>query len=488
MLQVKNLSVKFQNNKIVEGVSFDLKKGEVLSLVGQSGSGKSSIALAAGKLLSNSLEASGEILLDGRNILVLNDTDLEKIRGKDIGFVFQDPNSALNPLHKIRKQIAESILIHNPNIPKKKLNDRILELLDLVDLGALKGRLSDFPHQLSGGQKQRVMIAIALANNPKILIADEPTTALDSRVQGEVLDLILKLKKDLNLSVLFITHNLNIVKKVADRVIVLNKGKVVEEGLVDEIFTNPKSDYTKLLIKSILLEKKRGRAAKKDIVLDVKDLAISYERKIALFKSEEVFIRKDINFSVREGQNIGIVGESGSGKSTIAMSLARLLPNNLKVSGEINLKGFDDILNLNDRSLRSVRGKEIAYVFQDPFSSLNPRMRVGDIVLEPLIIHKKDGNIDEILKSLDLDISLKERYPHQLSGGQRQRVAIARALILEPKILVLDEPTSALDLITQNQILELLLDIQQKRAVSYILISHDKELVSHICDDKIELR
>lgn len=487
MLQIKNLTVKFQNNKIVDGVSFELKKGEVLSLVGQSGSGKSSIALAIARLLAKSLDVSGEVLFNGKNNLELSDTELEKIRGKDIGFVFQDPNSALNPLHKIRKQIAESVLIHNPNVSKKKVNVRVLELLEMVDLGVLKDRLEDYPHQLSGGQKQRVMIAIALANEPKVLIADEPTTALDSKVQNEVLDLILKLKKDLNLSVLFITHNLNIVKKVANRVIVLNQGSVVEEGGVKEIFASPKSDYTQLLIDSILVEKKRVVSSKKEVVLDVKDLAISFQKKVSLFKKEEAFIRKGVNFSLKAGQNVGIVGESGSGKSTIAMSLAKLLPNDLQISGKINLKGFGDILKIGDRDLRNVRGKQIAYVFQDPFSSLNPRMRVGDIVSEPLFIHKMKGDIDEVLTSLDLDLSLKDRYPHQLSGGQRQRVAIARALVLEPRILVLDEPTSALDLITQNQILELLLNIQKIREVSYILISHDSALVSHICDEKIEL-
>ena len=223
------------------------------------------------------------------------------------------------------------------------------------------------------------------------------------------------------------------------------------------------------------------------MVLDVKDLAISFQKKVSLFKKEEAFIRKGVNFSLKAGQNVGIVGESGSGKSTIAMSLAKLLPNDLQISGKINLKGFGDILKIGDRDLRNVRGKQIAYVFQDPFSSLNPRMRVGDIVSEPLFIHKMKGDIDEVLTSLDLDLSLKDRYPHQLSGGQRQRVAIARALVLEPRILVLDEPTSALDLITQNQILELLLNIQKIREVSYILISHDSALVSHICDEKIEL-
>lgn len=487
MLQVRNLTIKSPNEKIVDDVSFELKEGEILSLVGQSGSGKSSIALAVARLLAKNLQSFGEILLGGNNILDLEERELEKIRGRDIGFVFQDPNSALNPLHKIGKQIEEAIVVHNPKISKKKLKDRVLELLELVDLGVLKNRLDDFPHQLSGGQKQRIMIAIALANNPQVLIADEPTTALDSKVQGEILDLILKLKKELKFSVLFITHNLNIVKKISNRVVVLNNGRIVEEGSVDSIFKSPKSEYTKLLINSILHEKKREFGGKKEMVLGVKNLSISYKKKASFFGKEEIFIRKDVSFSLGVKQNIGIIGESGSGKSTIAVALARLLPNNLNIAGEVNLKDCGDVLKVDDKKLSQVRGRQIAYVFQDPFSSLNPRMTIGEIVNEPLVIHKKQGDIDALFKSLNLDLSLKSRYPHQLSGGQRQRVAIARALVLEPKILVLDEPTSALDLVTQNQILELLLDIQKNRDVSYILISHDKALVSHICDEEIEL-
>ncbi|MBL6664709.1 MAG: ABC transporter ATP-binding protein [Rickettsiales bacterium] len=487
MLHVKDLTIKSRSETIVDGVSFELRKGEILSLVGQSGSGKSSIALSIAQLLSRNLNSQGEILFDDQNILKLSEEKLEKIRGKDIGFVFQDPNSALNPLHKIGKQIGEAILIHNPKISKKKLHIRVLELLDLVDLRSLQYRLDDFAHQLSGGQKQRVMIAIALANNPQILIADEPTTALDSNVQGEILDLILKLKKDLGFSVLFITHNLNIVKKIADRVIVLNYGRIVEEAKVGDIFKNPKSEYTKLLISAILGDKKRENLGESEKILDVKDLSISYKKKVGFFKSQKHFIRKNVSFSLKKGKNIGIVGKSGSGKSTIAVALARLLANNLKISGEINLKDLGNILDLGDRDLQKIRGERIAYVFQDPFSSLNPRMKVGDIVRESLDIHKKVGDIDGVFKSLNLDLSLKNKYPHQLSGGQRQRIAIARALVLQPQILILDEPTSALDLITQNQILELLLDIQKNRDISYILISHDKRLISHICDEKIEL-
>jgi len=487
LIRFQNLRIQSQSNKIIDNVSFLLEEGNITALVGQSGSGKSSIALACINLLAKNLQLSGEILFKNKNLLSLGEKDLQQIRGQDIGFVFQDPNTSLNPLHKIGKQIAEAIRVHNPKISKIKLQNRIFELLKLVDLEILTNRLDDYPHQLSGGQKQRVMIAIALANNPQILIADEPTTALDVNTQSEILDLILKLKKELNLSVLFITHNLGIVKKIADKVIVLSNGQIVEEGGVADIFSQPKSEYTKALIDAILEEKQLNKKPKSKEILRVNDLAISYQHRDSFLKKTQKFIVKDINFSLEIGKNLAIIGASGSGKSTIALSLAKLLANSANVSGQVALDGFGNILALKEKKLRQIRGQEISYVFQDPFSSLNPRMTVEKIVAEPFVIHKQEPNIDEILLSLNLDLVLKNRYPHQLSGGQRQRVAIARALALKPKILILDEPTSALDLITQNQILQLLKNIQKQRDISYILISHDKALISHICDDKIEL-
>ena len=507
ILSIKNLTISFQNKKVVDDVSFDLSKKKITALVGQSGSGKSSIALAITKLLPNSAKISGEVLFDFKNILNFSDKELQKIRGAKIGFIFQDPNISLNPLHKIKKQIAESVIIHNPKITKKSLEKRVLELLKIVDLESLKNRLDNYPHQLSGGQKQRVMIAIALANNPEILIADEPTTALDIKTQTEILDLILRLKNELNLAVLFITHNLNIVKKIADEVIVLKDGKIVEQNKKDEIFENPQSEYTKLLINSILVEKKKISKEKTEEVLRVKNLSISYQKKKSIFQSEEIFINKDINFSINLGENLGIIGASGCGKSTLVLALVKLLSNSAKISGEVLLQEVGDsiqfchpeldsgsktpnsknILKLPNRQLQKIRGEKIGFVFQDPFSSLNPRINVEQAISEGLIIHNKKADIDKIMTSLDLSLSLKTHYPHQLSGGQRQRVAIARALILNPQILVLDEPTSALDLITQNQILELLLEIQKTQDISYILISHDKALVSHLADNIIEL-
>lgn len=485
MLEVKNLSITSKQNKIVDNVSFNVLASEILALVGQSGSGKSSIFLTISRLLDKKLEFDGQILFENKDLLRLKDNDLQQIRGNDIAFIFQDPNSALNPLHKVRKQIIEAIKIHNPKIDFEK---RVDELLDLVDLGILKKRKNDYPHQLSGGQKQRIMIAIALANNPKILIADEPTTALDNKVQLEILHLILNLKNKFNLAVLFITHNLEIVKQIADRVIVLNDSKIVEEGLVADIFNKPKNKYTKLLLSS-LLEKKNivSKYQEQKPILEVKNLAVSFDKKVGFLKNKQEFIVDDISFKVRLGENIGLVGQSGCGKSTIINAITRLLPNNLKISGEVNLKDFGNILEVNDKKLRDIRGLEIAYVFQDPFSSLNPRFSIADIVNEPLIIHNKKANIDDIFKLLNLDLSLRDKYPHQLSGGQRQRVAIARALMLEPKILILDEPTSALDLITQKQILEVLQNLQKKRDISYILISHDELLVDNLCHDKLML-
>lgn len=513
MLELKNLTISFRNQKVVDNVSFSLSKKKIISLVGQSGSGKSSIALAITKLLPKSAEISGEVLYDcheasryvkndnysisnvpakPKNILTLPDKDLQKIRGAKIGFIFQDPNISLNPLHKIRNQIAEAIKIHNPKISKKNLEKRVLELLELVDLNILKNRLNDYPHQLSGGQKQRVMIAIALANNPEILIADEPTTALDLKTKNEILELILKLKNELNLAILFITHDLNIVKKIADEVIILKNGKIVEKNNVEEIFENPQNEYSKILINSILCEKKPEKKEKSAEILRVKNLSVSYQKRKSIFKSEEIFINKNINFSLEIGKNLGIVGESGCGKSTLAMALVKLLPNLAKISGEVcqrqnEVAEYKNILNLSNKNLQKIRGAEIGFIFQDPFSSLNPRMNIEQIISEGLVIHNKKANLDGIMKSLDLDLDLKFRYPHQLSGGQRQRVAIARALILNPKILILDEPTSALDLITQNQILELLLKIQKTQNISYILISHDKDFASHLADKIIEL-
>ncbi len=453
LLSIKNLNISFFNNKIINNFNLDLNKNEITALIGQSGSGKSSIALAIMNLLKNS-QISGEIIFKNHNLLNLAEDKICKIRGNEISMIFQDPNVALNPLHKIGKQISEIIKIHQPKLTKKNIKNRVLEILELVDLQDFTNRLNDYPHQLSGGQKQRIMIAMALANNPKILIADEPTTALDYDTQQEILDLLLRLKNELGLAILLITHNLNIVKKIANKTILIgdNFNEKFPISAKNNKINQDSSD-----------------------ILQVSSLDVFYGKFLA---------NKNINFSLKKGQNIGIIGQSGSGKSTLALALTNLC----KFSGKIEF--FD---NHNWQKNQKLLRKKVQIVFQDPFSSLSPRLKVYDIIAEGLKIHKianefeQKKMIDKVLKQMNLDLSLKDRYPHQLSGGQRQRVAIARCLILNPKILILDEPTSALDYKTQNEILQLLLNIQEKQDISYITISHDLEVIEILSHQILEI-
>lgn len=446
ILDIQKLSLSFAEKEIVNNFNLQLFPKKINALIGQSGSGKSSIALAIMNLIKKA-KISGQIIFNDRNLLDLNEDEMCKIRGKDIAMIFQDPNTSLNPLHKIGKQIAEIIKIHQPSITKNAIKKRIEELLKMVDLEQFITRLDDYPHQLSGGQKQRIMIAIALANNPKILIADEPTTALDIVAQKEILNLLTKLKTNLKLSILLITHNLHIVEEIAD-----NKTYIGEEflGKIPHKKIN-KNDYG-------------------DIILKVHNLNVAYNKFIA---------NKNINFSLRQKQNIGIIGRSGSGKSTLALALTNLC----KFQGNINF--FN---NKNWHNDKEILRREIQIVFQDPFSSLSPRFKIFDIIAEGLKIHKiaNDFNyeklVDEALKKMALNLDIKNKYPHELSGGQRQRVAIARALILKPKILILDEPTSALDYKTQSEILQHLLDIQKYQDITYVSISHDLEVINSISD------
>ncbi len=501
ILSVKNLTIDFGNPqstplRAVDDLSFDLYSNQITVLVGQTGSGKSVTAMSLINLLRGA-EIFGEIIFAEKNILALPEKELCKIRGKEIGFVFQDATTALNPLHSIYKQLSEAIAIHQKDISKKKLNDRIDELLNLVELSFLKSRLDNYAHQLSGGQKQRLMLAIALANNPKILILDEPTTALDSGIQRQILELLLKLKKQLNLAVLFITHNLTIAKEIADRMIVLNDGRLIEQGGVAEIFNQPKNNYTKELIAAAqycqaLARDKKNTDFRDEEILSVKNLDVVYESG-SWFKKEKFFANRDINFSLNWGENIGIVGASGSGKSTLALALTNLLfSDKCKINGEISYRKKP---LWRDKKSNKIQRRDIQIVFQDPFSSLNPRMVVQQIVAEGLLIHypqKKSAEVDEevwqILQKLGFLKDIMKRYPHQLSGGQRQRVAIARSLILQPKILILDEPTSALDLITQNEIINLLLTIQKRQKISYITISHDSDLIAAMSDRVFEMQ
>lgn len=449
ILAIKNLAIFFGEKVVLENFSLQLEAQKITALVGESGSGKSSVALAILGLLRSS-KIDGEILFEGKDLLKLSEKEFCKIRGRDIGFIFQDPQTSLNPLHKIGSQISEAITIHNPKISKKDLKQRILELLEMVDLKGFAARLNDYPHQFSGGQKQRIMIAIALANNPKILIADEPTTALDSKTQDEILDLLLRLKNELGVAVLLITHNLRVIKKIADEVIEIKSKRQKNSGEAE-------------------ISKRKILAQDLKNILEVSNISIAYEKKNIL---------ENLNFSLKLSENLGIVGASGSGKSTLALALINLV----KSSGEI--KFFDNKSWKNDEKFLR---RNVQIVFQDPFSSLNPKMTVEQIVGEGLKIHGISASVDDILKKLHLELNLKNRYPHQLSGGQRQRVAIARALILRPKILILDEPTSALDFATQNEIINLLLEIQQSGEISYILISHDLEVIERLSHKIINL-
>ncbi len=454
LLKINNLNISFinrkqQENSIVKNFCCEIKSGKICALVGQSGSGKSIIALSILRLLNNA-KITGEILFENQNLLQIDEKSLQKIRGKKIGFIFQDPNTALNPLHKIGKQIEEAIKIHHPKITKNELKKRLHDLMRDVELETLIPRLNSYPHQLSGGQKQRVMIAIALANNPQIIIADEPTTALDAIVQNEILKLLKNLSKNLNIAILLISHNRQAVAKLADEIIEI--GEKLNYNL--EI----RRDH----------EKQDSIGSEK--ILEVRNLTV---------KHKEFYANKNLNFSLKANQNLGIIGESGSGKSTLAKALVNLI----KFEGEIKL--FENKnWQKNSQELR----RKIQIIFQDPYSSLNPRMKVCDIIAEGLIIHKIstinfEKSVKEIMQRMNLDEVLYNNFPHQLSGGQRQRVALARSLILNPEILILDEPTSALDYSTQNDILNLLISLQKYQKISYILISHDLEVIAKIADD-----
>jgi microcin C transport system ATP-binding protein len=454
LLKINNLNISFinrkqQENSIVKNFCCEIKSGKICALIGQSGSGKSIIALSILRLLNNA-KITGEILFENQNLLQIDEKSLQKIRGKKIGFIFQDPNTALNPLHKIGKQIEEAIKIHHPKITKNELKKRLHDLMRDVELETLIPRLNSYPHQLSGGQKQRVMIAIALANNPQIIIADEPTTALDAIVQNEILKLLKNLSKNLNIAILLISHNRQAVAKLADEIIEIG------EKLNDNF--EIKRDH----------EKQDSIGSEK--ILEVRNLTV---------KHKEFYANKNLNFSLKTNQNLGIIGESGSGKSTLAKALVNLI----KFEGEIKLFGNEN-WQKNSQELR----RKIQIIFQDPYSSLNPRMKVCDIIAEGLIIHKIptinfEKSVKEIMQRMNLGEVLYNNFPHQLSGGQRQRVALARSLILNPEILILDEPTSALDYSTQNDILNLLISLQKHQKISYILISHDLEVIAKIADD-----
>ena len=491
VIEIKDLSVSFsQNNELVKAVqksNFFINEGECFSIVGESGSGKSVTAMSMMKLIRESSNTliSGYIKFEDENLLTLSEQKLSKIRGKGISMIFQEPMTSLNPLHTIKKQIGECLF----NLDKKE--ERIVELLREVGIENAEERLDHFPHQLSGGQRQRVMIAMAIANNPKLLIADEPTTALDVTIQKQILDLLDSLRKKFQMSLLLITHDLSIVKKISDRVCVMKNGQIVEQGETKNLFKKPKHPYTLKLINSSPNEKK-FKSKNSKIILKTNNLNIRYQlNSNSFFNRKNKFFHavKNLNIQLSKGSTLGIVGESGSGKSSLALAMLKLI----KSEGDIFYKNYN-ISKLNDTSFRSFR-KNIQIIFQDPFASLSPRLTIERIIGEGLEVHKKDLKKNEvsnlilqILEKVGLEKSMLNRYPHEFSGGQRQRIAIARALILEPEIIILDEPTSALDMTVQKQIVDLLLQLQKDLTLTYIFISHDLKIVKALSDQIVVMR
>lgn len=482
ILKVRDLNVSFRQDGettyAVRGVSFTVEKGETVALVGESGSGKSVTALSTVQLLGDSAQASGSITYAGQEMIGASERDLRRVRGNDISFIFQEPMTSLNPLHTIERQLTESIELHQ-GLRGADVTAKIIELLEQVGIRDAASRLGAYPHQLSGGQRQRVMIAMALANGPELLIADEPTTALDVTIQAQILDLLADLKRDVGMSMLFITHDLTIVRKIADRVCVMKDGEIVEQGATAEIFANPQHPYTQMLLAAESSGFPAAVPQDAEIVAEAQNLKIWFPIFAGLLKRTVGHVKavNDASFSVRAGETVGIVGESGSGKTTLALAMMRLI----RSEGRIAFLG-QDIDGLSQKQMRPLRG-DIQIVFQDPYGSLSPRMTVAEIIAEGLGVHGLEPGKDrremvsEILHEVGLDPSLMDRYPHEFSGGQRQRIAIARAMILRPKLLVLDEPTSALDMTVQVQIVELLRNLQVKHRLAYLFISHDLKVV-----------
>ncbi|HAG96077.1 MAG: microcin ABC transporter ATP-binding protein [Pseudomonadales bacterium] len=495
ILSVQSLSVAFrqgeQSNLAVDNVSFDLKKGETFALVGESGSGKSVTAMAITKLLPESITeySSGSVIFENENLLDKSESQLRQIRGNRIGMIFQEPLTALNPLHTVQKQIGEILRIHR-GLNGKPATTRIIELLGLVGIPDPASRLGAYPHQLSGGQRQRVMIAMALANEPDILIADEPTTALDVTIQKQVLLLLQELQQKLGMTVLLITHDLGVVRRYAHRVGVMTRGKLVEVADSEVLFTNPQHAYTRALLDA----EPKGLPvnARQDVtaIMKVDSLRVWFPVKKGVFKHTVGYIKAvdDISFTIKRGHTLGIVGESGSGKTTLVQALLKLTGS----SGSI-LFNDQDLQPLNSTEVRPLR-KKMQIVFQDPFSSLSPRMSIEEIVAEGLVIHdigtaaERADRVKQALAEVGLDPEMRHRFPHEFSGGQRQRIAVARALILDPELIVLDEPTSALDRSIQAQLMDLLRSLQDKHGFSYIFISHDLKVVKTIAHDVLVLK
>ena len=511
LLQVKNLSTEIkltdQTIQAVNNVSFEIARGETFALVGESGSGKSITALSIARLLPDAGRISqGEITLDGSNLLALSEKEMREVRGCKISMIFQEPMTSLNPVVRIGKQITESLFRHEKISPQAAQN-RCADLLHAVGLPNPRRNMQEYPHQLSGGMRQRVMIAIALAANPDLLIADEPTTALDVTIQAQVLELLYKLQQELKMGLLFITHDLGVVQRIADRVAVMRHGEIIECAAADRFFAAPQHAYSQQLLHAVPSLEKRGTRLSTDIdqtahahvaraddyvqtnkpVLDVSGLRVHFPIRKGLFKRVVGYVKavNDVSLQLYSGRTLALVGESGCGKTTVGKSILRLLKT---TDGEITYNG-ESLLTLEGEALRAKR-RELQIVFQDPFSSLNPRMLVGDIIEEGMVSLQVDADssrrraqVAQLLDQVGLPKNSLTRYPHEFSGGQRQRICIARALAVKPKVIVCDEPTSALDVSVQAQVLNLLIDLQSELGMSYLFITHNMSVVSYMADD-----
>ncbi len=491
IVEVDHLSVAFGATRVVEDVSFRLDRGETLALVGESGSGKSLTALSLLQLLPPSAtNPTGRIVLDGQPMIGADRETLRLARGALAGIVFQEPTTSLNPLHRIGRQVAEAIRLHRP-LAGAALKARVINSLTQAGFADAAHRLDAFPHQLSGGQRQRVMIAMALANDPHLLIADEPTTALDVTIQAQILELLARLKAERQLALLLITHDLAIVRRYADRVCVMKQGHIVERGRVDEVFGAPSHPYTRMLLAAVPKGGPARLASNAPPLLTVQDLRVHFMIRRGVLRRAVGAIRAvdGVSLSVREGETLGLVGESGSGKTTLAFAALRL-------ERSVGVLRFDghDVMTLDRRALRRLRSR-MQIVFQDPYGSLSPRMPVGRIVAEGLAVHEpgltgreRAVRVTAALEEVGLPADTSDRYPHEFSGGQRQRIAIARALVLMPRLVVLDEPTSALDMSVQAQIVELLRELQQRHGMAYLFISHDLKVVRALAHRVVVMR
>jgi microcin C transport system ATP-binding protein len=496
LLSIRDLSIAFGRGTreflAVDRISFDIGKGETVALVGESGSGKSVTALSVMKLLPYPAahHPSGSIKFKGRDLLPLTERDMRHVRGNDITIIFQEPMTSLNPLHTIEKQIGEILSLHQ-GLTGKAARARILDLLGQVGIPDPAGRLQSYPHQLSGGQRQRVMIAMALANEPDLLIADEPTTALDVTVQAQILKLLKDIQTRLGMSVLFITHDLGIVRKIADKVCVMQRGKIVEQGDVERVFKSPEHPYTRALLAA---EPKPDPALPRPeapVVVQTRDLKVWFPVKRGVLRKVVGHIKAvdGVSVELRKGETLGVVGESGSGKTTLGLAILRLISSD----GPIVFMG-DAIQELNFKEMRPYR-HSMQIVFQDPYGSLSPRMSVSDVIEEGLWVHhpglsaaERERRVVEALNDVGLDSQTRYRYPHEFSGGQRQRIALARALVLEPTFIVLDEPTSALDMLIQSQMVDLLRDLQKRHDLTYLFISHDLRVVAALASRLLVMR